>query len=157
MTDTLTSTDRIEKEILLAAPRERVWRALTDAREFSQWFGVRLESDFAPGAEVAGAITIRGYEHVTARMWVETMDAPTRFAFRWHPHAIDAGVDYSKEPTTLVTFTLEEADAGTLLRVVESGFDAIPATRRAAAFQGNSKGWEGQLENVRRHVAARVA
>jgi uncharacterized protein YndB with AHSA1/START domain len=152
-----TSTDRIEKQIVLPAPRERVWRALTDVREFNQWFGVSLEAPFAPGAEVSGRIVHKGYEHVVARMWVETMEAPTRFAFRWHPHAIQAGVDYSQEPTTLVTFTLEPAEGGTLLRVVESGFDAIPESRRATAFQSNAKGWAGQLENIRKHLDARAA
>ena len=154
---TAMSTDRIEKQVLLPASRERVWRALTDVREFGQWFGVQLESPFAPGAEVAAQITSKGYEHVRLQVWVETMDAPTHFAFRWHPHAVQPGVDYSSEPTTLVTFTLEPADGGTLLRVVESGFDAIPESRRALAFRSNSGGWASQLENIRKHLATQPA
>ena len=154
---TETSTDRIEKEIVLPAPRERVWRALTDVSEFGQWFGVQLEAPFAPGAEVAGRMTNRNYEHLRLRLWVETMEAPTHFAFRWHPFAIEPDVDYSQEPTTLVTFTLDAADGGTRLRVVESGFDAIPEARRAKAFTSNAKGWAAQLENVRKHLITQAA
>lgn len=153
---TATSTDRIERQIVLPVTRERAWRALTDVREFNQWFGVALESPFAPGAEVAGKITNPRYAHVTMRVWVETMDAPSHFAFRWHPHALDASIDYSQDPTTLVTFTLEAAEGGTLLRVVESGFDALPESRRAMAFEGNGKGWTGQVENIRKYLAAQA-
>jgi uncharacterized protein YndB with AHSA1/START domain len=151
------STDRMERQIVLDAPRERVWRALTDVGEFSRWFGVRFETPFAPGAEVAGALTSPRYAHVTLRVWIETMDAPDRFAFRWHPHALDPDVDYSKEPTTLVTFTLESVDGGTLLRVVETGFDAIPESRRALALMAVTNGWAAQLKNVARHLEAQAA
>ena len=148
-----SSTDRLEKQIVIDAPRTRVWRAITDVQEFNEWFGVRLTSPFAPGAEVSGQITIPGYTHVTMTAWVETVEPEHRFSFRWHPNAIDPKVDYSGEPTTLVTFTLEEVSGGTRLTVTESGFDAIPEWRRVPAFQGNSEGWASQLENVRKHVA----
>src|SRR5919198_853969 len=126
-----TNTDRFETEIILDAQRSRVWRALTDVKQFNQWFGVNLAGEFAPGREVSGRITIKGYDHVTMTVQVETMDPERRFAFRWHPYAIDPNVDYSNEPTTLVTFTLEDANGGTRLTVVESGFDQIPLHRRA--------------------------
>jgi len=149
----MPSTDRIEKQILLDAPRDRVWRAISDVREFNEWFRVGLTSPFAPGAVVSGQITYPGYEHLTITAWVETIEPQRRFAFRWHPGAIEPGVDYTSEPTTLVTFTLDDADGGTRLTIVESGFDAIPESRRKEAFRGNSKGWETQLENIRTHVA----
>src|SRR5881628_4024119 len=118
-----TTTDRIEKKIVLRAPRSRVWRALTDAKEFGAWFRVKLESGFAVGERVKGRITYPGYEHPTMEVTVERMDAERLFSFRWHPYAIDPKVDYSKEPTTLVEFRLEEEEGGTRLTVVESGFD----------------------------------
>ena len=152
---TVTSTDRIEKQIRLDSPVSRVWRAITDTREFGTWFGVALDGTFTPGANVRGGITIKGYEHVPFEVVVETMKPERFFSFRWHPYAIDPGVDYSKEPMTLVEFTLEPDGDGTLLTVVESGFDAIPASRRAKAFEMNSAGWAGQLKNIGKHLEAR--
>ncbi len=153
MPTTTRSTDRIEKQITFDAPPSRVWRALTEVGQFNAWFGVSLVTPFAPGAEVSGQINIRGYEHVTMTIWIETMEPPRFFSFRWHPYAIEPGVDYSTEPTTLVTFTLEEAPEGTKLTIVESGFDAIPASRRAKAFSMNDQGWTGQAENLRKFLA----
>jgi uncharacterized protein YndB with AHSA1/START domain len=149
-----TSTDRIEKELTLAVPRSRVWRALTDVEQFNSWFGVSLTSPFVSGAEVSGKINIRNYEHVTMTIWIETIKPERFFSFRWHPYAIEAGVDYSAEPTTLVSFTLEDAAGGTRLTIVESGFDAIPESRRAKAFSSNSSGWEGQAKNIQKFLAA---
>lgn len=149
---TATSSDRIEKNILLRAPRERVWRALTDAREFGAWFRVNLEGDFAIGARIQGAITYAGYEHLVMDVTVERMDAEQLFSFRWHPYAGDPEAEYASEPTTLVEFHLEEVADGTLLTVVESGFDRIPAERRAEAYRGNTEGWAIQMENIRAHV-----
>lgn len=154
MPTTTSSTDRIEKQVILDAPRSRVWRALTEVKQFNAWFGVTLDSPFVPGAEVSGLIRIRGFENVKMTIWIETMDAERFFSFRWHPYAIEPGVDYSAEPTTLVTFTLEDAGAGTQLTIVESGFDAIPESRRAKAFSMNSSGWNGQAENIRKYLAS---
>jgi uncharacterized protein YndB with AHSA1/START domain len=147
-----TSTDRIEKKALLRAPRARVWRALTDAREFGQWFGVDLAGTFAPGARLQGKITHKGYEHLTMDLTVERMEPERLVSWRWHPYAIDPGVDYSGEPTTLVVFELEEVESGTQLTVVESGFDRIPAARRAEAYRMNDEGWAAQMESIARHV-----
>jgi uncharacterized protein YndB with AHSA1/START domain len=143
-----SSSDRIEEQVRLQAPRARVWRALTNADELGAWFGANLAgATIAPGAHVVGRITHPGYEHVTFDVTIEEMVPERRFAWRWHPHALDPAVDYSAEPRTLVTFTLEDApEGGTLLRVAESGFDALPAARRATAFLGNSNGWRGQLQ-----------
>src|SRR5262245_57922490 len=147
-----TSTDRIEKTILLKAPKARVWRALANADEFGKWFRVALTSGFAVGRTVTGRVTYPGYEHLTFRVDVERMETERCMAFRWHPAAIDPKTDYSKEPSTLVEFTLEEAAEGTRLKVVESGFDRLPPERRDEAFRMNSEGWGIQMENVRRHV-----
>src|SRR5437868_42438 len=127
------STDRIEKEILLRAPRARVWKALTDAKQFGEWFQIDLRGGFAPGARVTGKLLIKGYDHLTIDFDIERIDPETYFSYRWHPYAIDPKVDYSTEPMTLVEFRLEEVDGGTRLRTVESGFDRIPAARRDEA------------------------
>jgi uncharacterized protein YndB with AHSA1/START domain len=147
------STDRIEKQIVLKAPRARVWRALADAEEFGRWFGVRLEGRFAPGARVAGRITTPGYEHVRMEVTVEKVEPETLLSYRWHPYAIDPAIDYSGEPTTLIELRLAEVPGGTRLTVTESGFDRIPAERRAEALRENDQGWAAQLANIERHVA----
>lgn len=147
------TTDRIEREIVLHATPAKAWRALTDSEEFGAWFGMRLEGPFAAGAMVRGRITIPGYDHITLEMTVEEIVPERLFSYRWHPYAVDPAVDYSKEPTTLVEFRLEKVPEGTRLTVVESGFDRIPAHRRDEAFRMNSAGWNGQLENIRRHVS----
>jgi uncharacterized protein YndB with AHSA1/START domain len=148
------STDRIEKEIVLRAPRSRVWHALANAEQFSTWFGVKLSGAFAPGARVLGQFTLPGHDQVTVEIAIERMDPESRMSYRWHPYAFEAGVDYSSEPTTLVEFQLEEVAEGTRLKVVESGFDLIPAARRAEAFHMNDAGWAEQLENIARYVAS---
>ena len=153
-TATTTSTDRIEKIVNLDAPRARVWRALTDVSQFNQWFGVSLTSPFTPGAAVSGKLTSPKYAHITLTIWIEAMESERRFSFRWHPYAIEEGVDYAAEPTTLVTFALEDAGAGTRLTIVESGFDAVPESRRAKAFSMNERGWAGQAENIRKFLSA---
>jgi uncharacterized protein YndB with AHSA1/START domain len=147
-----TTTDRIEKKILLRAPRARVWRALTDSKEFGAWFQAVFTSAFRPGATVHGRITYPGYEHLEFDIVIDTMELERLFSFRWHPNAIDPNVDYSHEPMTLVEFTLEEAQGGTLLRVVESGFDAIPIARRAEALKSNEGGWTVQMAAIEKHL-----
>jgi uncharacterized protein YndB with AHSA1/START domain len=150
-----TSTDRIERKILLKAPRSRVWRALSDAKEFGDWFGVDFKGNaFVAGKPVQGTITYPGYEHLVMEVLVERVVPERLLSWRWHPAAIDPAVDYSQEPTTLVVFELEEGEGGTSLSVVESGFDKIPAERRATAFRMNASGWEEQMRNIEKHVAA---
>ena len=149
---TTTSTDRIQKLVNLDVSRSRVWRALTDVRQFNAWFGSALTGVFTPGAEISGKLNFRNFEHVTMTLWIETMEPERLFSFRWHPYAIEAGVDYSAEPTTLVSFTLEDAAGGTRLTIVESGFDAIPESRRAIAFSKNSAGWDGQAKNLQKFL-----
>jgi uncharacterized protein YndB with AHSA1/START domain len=149
-----SSTDRIEKNVVINAPRHRVWNALADSQQFGKWFGVKFSAPFESGAVLTGNITNKGYEHIEMSVWVETLEPERQLAFRWHPHAIDTTQDYSAEPTTLVTFTLDDAPDGTILTVVESGFDQIPESRRQAAFTGNSEGWRQQMERVRKYVDA---
>jgi uncharacterized protein YndB with AHSA1/START domain len=146
-------SDRIEKRIELAAPISRVWRALTDYREFGQWFGVKLEGPFAAGQVSRGHITHPGYEHVKWEAVVQKMEPERLFSFTWHPYAIDPKIDYSEETPTLVEFRLEGTASGTLLLVTESGFDKIPSHRRLEAFRMNDGGWAQQLKNIEKHVA----
>ena len=148
------STDRIEKRIVLRAPRSRVWRALSNPDEFGRWFGARLVGDFTPGARVAGQITIHGHEHVTFELVVEKVEPEAMFSYRWHPAPADPGLDRASEPMTLVEFRLAEVADGTELTVIESGFDRIPLGRRSEAFRMNDKGWAGQVLNLERYVAA---
>src|SRR4051812_41354465 len=131
------STDRIEKRVTLRVPRAQVWRALTRTEEFGAWFGAKLQGAFAEGATIRGNITIKGYEHVMMELLVQRIQPERLFSYRWHPYAIDPKVDYSAEPTTLVEFRLDETDGGkgTLLTIVESGFDRLPASRRAEALR----------------------
>jgi len=149
----VTSTDRIEKSLVLRAPRARVWQALTDAAAFGQWFGVEFAGQFAPGARITGRITHEGYEHLPFDMTVERMEPERLFAWRWHPDAVETGVDYSTELTTLVTFELTDVAEGTRLTVVESGFDGIPLWRRATAYRGNDEGWTHQIVAIERHLS----
>jgi uncharacterized protein YndB with AHSA1/START domain len=149
----VTSTDRIEKTVILRAPRARVWQAVTDARAFGQWFGVEVAGPFAPGARVTGRITHPGFEHLPLEMTIERMEPERLFTWRWHPNAVEPGVDYSDEPTTLVSFELTDVAEGTRLTVVESGFDGIPLARRAAAYRGNDGGWTQQLVAIERYLS----
>jgi uncharacterized protein YndB with AHSA1/START domain len=148
-------TDRIERQIVMNAPRSRVWQALSRAEEFGDWFGAALKGQvMAPGRRVQGPITISGYEHVQFDVTIERMEPESLLSFRWHPYAVEPNIDYSNEPTTLVTFELSEVEGGTLLKVVEAGFDGIPLPRRFTAYRMNSAGWEGQLRNIERHVGS---
>jgi uncharacterized protein YndB with AHSA1/START domain len=145
-------SDRIEKTIELKAPVARVWRALTDHQEFGAWFRVRLDGPFVPGQVSRGHITYPGSEHLRWEAVVQKMEPERLFSFTWHPYAVDPNHDYSGEPPTLVEFTLQPTADGTLLRVVESGFDQLPSTRRLEAFRMNEGGWSEQVKNIARHV-----
>ena len=144
--------DRIEKSIVLRAPRARVWQALADAQQFGQWFGVKLKGSFAPGARLQGQVTHPGYEHCPFELTIERMEPEKLLSWRWHPYAIDPKIDYSAEPTTLVVFELKEVAEGTLLTVVESGFDQIPPVRRPEAYRKNDEGWAGQMKSIEKYV-----
>jgi len=147
------TTDRIEKQIVLRATPARVWRALSNAREFGTWFGAEFTDDFAPGKEARGKVKYQGKE-LTMAFVVERMEPERLLAFRWHPFAVDPTVDYSSEPMTRVELVLSAVPEGTRLTVTETGFDQIPIARRAKAFEMNSGGWAQQMENIARHVHA---
>jgi uncharacterized protein YndB with AHSA1/START domain len=144
--------DRIEKRIEIAAPVSRVWQALTDSRQFGEWFLVKMNGPFVAGKPVAGQITHPGYEHVRMEIVVEAIEPQTLFSFTWHPYAVDPKVDYSQEESTLIEFRLQPTPGGTLLTVTESGFDKIPVERRAEALLRNDNGWAQQMKNIQAYV-----
>ena len=148
----MTDTNRIEKEILLRAPRTRVWRALTNSKEFGTWFGVNMDGAFQAGHAIRGKLANPKYEHIAFEFVVDRVEPEDLFSYRWHPYAMDTSIDYSKEQKTLVEFHLSDTADGTMLKVIESGFDNVPAGRRAEAFRMNDKGWGSQVENIRRYV-----
>jgi uncharacterized protein YndB with AHSA1/START domain len=149
-----TSTDRIERKVLIKGTRARVWRALSNAAEFGEWFGVDFKGkSFVAGKPIQGKITYPGFEHLTMEVVIEKIVPERLLSWHWHPAAIDPKVDYSQEPTTLVVFELQEVDGGTMVSVVESGLDKIPLVRRADVFRMNSSGWDEQMENIKKHVA----
>jgi uncharacterized protein YndB with AHSA1/START domain len=159
-----STTDRIEKKILLRAPLKRVWRALSDSKEFGTWFGVKFDAPFKPGARITGKIVgtsvdaevakaQKQYEHIAFEITVDRIEPQRLFSFRWHPNATEPGVDYSEEPTTLIEFTLEEVSNGVMLTVTESGFDQIPLARRVKAFTANEQGWGMVLKLVEKYIA----
>ena len=144
--------NRIEKTIELKAPLPRVWRAVTDYREFGAWFRVNLQGPFVAGQSTRGNIAHPGYEHLVMEVSVKKIEPQKLFSFTWHPYAVDPKVDYSKETPTLVEFHFEETPHGTRLTVIESGFDKVPADRRSLAFRMNSQGWEAQMTNIETYV-----
>ena len=159
------TTDRIEKKILLKAPRARIWRALTDADEFGTWFGMKFDGRFAPGAHVKGSISPtkvdaevaaaqKAHEGMPFEITIDRIEPQRLFSFRWHPYAIDRTVDYSNEPTTLIEFVLDDAPEGILLTVSESGFDRIPLARRAEAFAANEGGWTMMVKVFEKYIAS---
>jgi len=158
-----SSTDRIEKKILLHAPRDRVWRAISDSKEFGSWFGAEFDGPFAAGARLSARIVPTKVDPEVAKMQephsgktfeitVDRVEPMRLLSFRWHPFAVEEGVDYSKEPATLVVFELREAEGGTLLTITESGFDRIPLERRAEAFSSNEQGWEAQTTLIEKYL-----
>jgi uncharacterized protein YndB with AHSA1/START domain len=160
------TTDRIEKTILLHAPLKRVWRAISDSTEFGIWFGVKFDGPFQAGRSMRGAIVPttmdpevakaqKKHEGTPFEITVEQMESERLFSFRWHPFAVESGVDYSAEPTTLVAFALEEVAGGVKLTVTESGFDQIPLARRAKAFMANDEGWGMQTKLIEAYLAQR--
>jgi uncharacterized protein YndB with AHSA1/START domain len=157
------NTDRIEKKILLRAPRKRIWRALSDSREFGHWFGLKFDGPFVPGTGITGVLSPttvdpdvgaaqKSHEGLPFEIVIEQMEPERLFSFRWHPFAIEAGVDYSSEPMTLVAFRLEEAEGGVMLTVTESGFDQIPLERRAKAFTANEGGWGMMVKVIEKYL-----
>jgi uncharacterized protein YndB with AHSA1/START domain len=164
MNDTKETPDRIEKQIVLRAPLDRVWRAISDAKEFGTWFGVEFDEPFVAGRTMKGKIVPTKVDPEVAKLqephtgksfeWtVERIQPQKSISFRWHPFAVEKDVDYSKEPTTVVAFELEEVAGGTRLSITESGFSKIPLERRAKAFAANEGGWQHQTKLIEKYVA----
>ena len=151
--DKTQTTDRIEKRFEVKAKRSRVWRAISDADQFGAWFGVKFDRPFATGGTVIGRLTLKSYENVALEIQVVSVEPERYFSYRWHPYAVDPKVDYSAEPTTLVEFRLEETPEGTAVLITESGFDRLPASRRAEAFRMNEGGWVGQSKKLAAYVS----
>jgi uncharacterized protein YndB with AHSA1/START domain len=162
------STDRIEKKILLHATRERVWKAISEAEQFGAWFGVAFDGSFVGGARLTGRIVPTAVDPNIAKLQephagkpfefsVDRIEPMQRISFRWHPFAVETGVDYSNEPTTLIVFELHEAEGGTLLTISETGFDQIPLARRAAAFKANDGGWAMQTTLIAKYLAMQTS
>lgn len=155
--------DQITKQIILKASRARVWGAISDARAFGAWFGVDFDGPFVAGQWLSGRIVPTTVDPEVAKLQephrgtpfqilVEEITPMMRFSFRWHPFAIDKTKDYAQEPTTLVAFTLSDAADGVLLVITESGFDALPPERRAAAFTANDGGWAHQCRLIEKYL-----
>ena len=149
--------DRIEKQVVLHAPRARVWQALTDVQQLGEWFHVRMSGEVVPGARLSGPITYPGYEHATFEAVVERVEPERHISWRWSPHPVEPGMDYTNEPTTLVTFDLEDVDGGTKLTVVESGFHNVPVVRRAKAYESNEPGWTEVVQSIEKTMDALVS
>ena len=158
------AADRIEKKILLRAPRDRVWRALADSQQFGHWFGVKFDAPFAPGALMRGVLVATAvdpevakaqqpYKGMPFEITIDRIEPERLFSFRWHPFAIEREVDYSAEPTTLIVFALEDVSDGVMLTVTESGFDRIPLARRAKAFTANEQGWAIMMTVIEKYLA----
>ncbi len=161
------SGDRIEKRVLLHATRERVWQAVSDAEQFGSWFGMDFDGPFVAGRMLKGRIVPTMVDADVARLqephagksfdfWVERIEPMNRICFRWHPYAVDPATDYSTEPTTLITFDLEDAPGGIMLTISESGFEQIPLQRRAEAFKANDGGWAMQAILIGKYLALQV-
>lgn len=172
----MSKSDKIEKRVVLHAPLSRVWRAITTAQEFSAWFGVQLNGEFAAGQTVTGTFSraineeniinfqkrlglkpskIKMPEPNAVFCTVERMEPESYFSYRWIPYGIDVEADPKNEPTTLVEFRLEKIKEGTELTITESGFDRVPQHRRERAFRMNDGGWAGQAENIKKYVEAK--
>ena len=157
------ANNRIEKQIVLKASLDRVWQALTDSRQFGAWFGMALDGPFVAGQTITGRITPTQVDPDVAKMQapyagmpvsflIDRIEPKTLFAMRWHPFAIDSNIDYSDEPMTLIVFALAETAEGVALSVTETGFEHIPAHRRAAALKANDGGWAKQMELIAAYV-----
>jgi uncharacterized protein YndB with AHSA1/START domain len=146
--------DRIERQVVLQAPRSRVWQALTDVQQLNEWFHVQMRGEIIPGGRLSGPITFPGYEHATIEAVVERVEPEHHLSWRWCPHPVEKGMDYTKEPTTLVTFELEDVAGGTKLTVVESGFHQVPVVRRAKAYESNEGGWTEVVQSIEKTMHA---
>jgi uncharacterized protein YndB with AHSA1/START domain len=147
-------TDKIEKRVFLRATRAKVWRAISDSKQFGAWFGVAFDEPFVAGKPVRGRVTMKSHENLPFAMDIVALEPERYLAWRWHPAAIDPNVDYSHEPTTLVEFEIADADGGCQLTMRETGLDKIPEARRATVLRMNTAGWDAQAINLEKYLAS---
>jgi uncharacterized protein YndB with AHSA1/START domain len=144
---TVTVADRIEREVVVAAPAERLWEVLTRPEHIGRWFeGMNVQLDLRPG----GAMVLANEEFGKFHAVVEQVEPPRQFTFRWARHP-DTPV--TEGTATLVEFTLTPEGDGTRVRVVESGFtrtDAVTVDQQRHA-EANRQGWLQVLEDLRRY------
>jgi uncharacterized protein YndB with AHSA1/START domain len=163
----MSETDRIQKKTILRAPLDRVWLAISDSTQFGAWFGVAFDGPFVAGKPLKGKVVPTRVDPEAAKsqetyagaafdITVDRVEPMKLVSFRWHPFAVDPKVDYSAEPTTLVTFELEKVAQGTQLTITESGFDRVPLARRAKAFEMNDRGWAAQVGLIQKYLAHAV-
>lgn len=161
------TTDRIEKQILLRAPRERVWHAIADSTQFGKWFGVSVQGPFVQGQRVSGRIVPTSVDPEVAKMqepwtgmacdfYIERVEPMSRLSFRWHPGGEEVSPDAPQDQMTTVTFELKDEPGGVLLTITETGFDRVPLERRAKAFADNEGGWEMQTRLIEKYLAQRA-
>ncbi|MEM7445403.1 MAG: SRPBCC family protein [Pseudomonadota bacterium] len=146
--------DRIVKQVELKAPISRVWRAISDHKEFGQWFRVKLDGPFIPGAVQTGKMTYPGYEHLPWLVTVERVEPESYLSFRWHDYDETSDLDIADQPTMLVEFQLEPTAEGTRLTITESGFEALPDPRRIEVLRDNTEGWNIQAKNIAAYLAS---
>ncbi len=146
------SQDRIEKVVDLKAPVARVWSALTDHREFGEWFRVSLDGPFQVGALTTGRMTFPGCEHMKWESVTEELVEERLFAFSWPPSAIDPDTEYDVGAKVVVEFRLQAIYGGTRLTIVESGFLQFPESKRLEVLRSNQEGWNIQAQHIATHV-----
>jgi uncharacterized protein YndB with AHSA1/START domain len=155
--------ERIVKNVIIRAPRERVWKALTDSQEFGRWFGAQFDGPFVAGRSVRGRIApseVATPEEIASHPYlgkpmvfqIERIEPPHRFSYRWQPLEGRDNPETFNGPSTLVEFTLDETNEGTRLTVTESGFSSIPTARRKSAYESHEGGWSVQVQRVRVHI-----
>ncbi|HEX2080069.1 MAG TPA: SRPBCC family protein [Longimicrobium sp.] len=145
--------EQIEREVMIAAPIERVWAVITQPEHVGTWFGdAGAEIDLRPG----GAIIIHWREHGTGYGIVERVEPPHVFAWRG---ALLGHTEVRPGNSTLVEFTLTAEGDQTRLRVVESGFHTldVPVEERIRQAEGNVEGWRIKTAELQAYVAGVAA
>jgi uncharacterized protein YndB with AHSA1/START domain len=141
------ATDRVEREIIINAPQERVWAVLTEADHVARWFGDSAEVDLRPG----GKMIFGWKEHGNHHARVERVEPPGFFSYRW---ARSAGIEPAPGNSTLVEFTLIPEGSATRLRVVETGFASLDGSEedRGTAVKQNTEGWISELGELQEYA-----
>jgi uncharacterized protein YndB with AHSA1/START domain len=137
--------DEVRRELVIKAPRDRVWRALTEADQLTRWFPDKAaEVDLRPGGNA-----VLEWDEAKAEAVVDVVEPPGRLVFRWRPEGLG-------RPFTTVSFTLEELGDGdsTRVRLVESGFASLPDQIETQSQKGNDEGWAHELQELKEYLEA---